>query len=112
MEPCKHEQEWGQINEVIKGLVKQIYGNGQKGMAFTIPMMQSDIQDMTFQMAELKTAVSGVLKFVNESEGYKKGVTEAKQTNFTAWQKTSMAIAAIAGIVMIVFKVIESIPTT
>ena len=51
MEPCKHEQEWGQINEVIKGLVKQIYGNGQKGMAFTIPMMQSDIQDMTFQMA-------------------------------------------------------------
>jgi hypothetical protein len=27
---CEHEKDFGALTEVVKGLVKQVYGNGQR----------------------------------------------------------------------------------
>lgn len=107
---CFHENEWGQMNQVIKGLVKQIYGNGQKGMAFAIPEMQTSIHAMTIEMGELKTAVSGVLKYVSSSEGFEAGQKEATERHekleSVKRHKTQITVAGILGFASIVVTLI------
>jgi hypothetical protein len=110
MEVCKHENDWGQINQVIAGMVKEIYGNGTRGLAKTVPRLEEKIDAMREDIVLLTTTVSGITKFVSESRGFEKGKTEATIANeresSTRRQKVQIMITAIIGAASIVVTLI------
>lgn len=110
MEPCKHDRDIGGMNTVLKGLVKEIYGNGQAGLSKTVPAMNKTLDVLVQETAELKVAVSGVLKFIAETTGYEDGCREAreKQENKMAAlrQKTTIALSLLVGLFTILVMLI------
>lgn len=102
MEPCKHDSEFGEMRSVVKGLVKEIYGNGQRGLARSIPEMSTRIDTLIMETAELKTAVSGILRFVSEEEGRGKERRESLTEKQAAWQRSGVKISAILGVCSII----------
>lgn len=109
MEPCKHDADFGGMNTVLKGLVKEIYGNGREGLAKTVPVLSGKVDDMNETLTLLSTNISALTKYISEDQGYNKGIAAAKTVAFSAWQKTGIIIASIGGVSMIVFKLIEVI---
>ena len=109
MEPCKHEAEFGGLTQIVKGLVKEIYGNGTAGLAKTVPRLEGKVDDMNESLALLSTNISALTKYISEDTGFKKGTEAARAVTFSAWQKTGIIIASIGGLSMIIFKLIETI---
>ena len=109
MEPCKHDADFGGMNTVLKGLVKEIYGNGREGIAKTVPRLEGKVDDMNESLILLTTNISALMKYISEDQGYNRGIAAAKNVAFSAWQKTGIIIASIGGVSMIVFKLIEVI---
>lgn len=95
------------MNTVLKGLVKEIYGNGREGLSKTVPRLEGKVDDMNESLILLTTNISALTKYISADEGYNRGITAARNVTFSAWQKTGIIIASIGGISMIIFKLIE-----
>jgi len=99
---CDKEGKIAEMTTVLTGLVKQVYGNGQPGIAFTIPAMQRQLEHLSASHEELRTAISGIMKYVNECEGVKEGRSQVKRDSFTTMQRTSIIITALVGTTTII----------
>ena len=96
---CNKEAEISEMLTLIKTLTKQVYGNGQKGIAFMIPELVTQISELSKDMQLLTTNVSGLMKFMSEYEG-------AEKNKLSARHKTQIALYAILGTAGIIITVI------
>jgi hypothetical protein len=67
MAECIHEDS-------IQMLKKEIYGNGEKGLAKSVAILSDNVKDLKKTTEDLRTSVSGLHKFMDETTGYKKHI--------------------------------------
>ena len=67
MAECIHEDS-------IQMLKKEIYGNGEKGLAKSVAILSDNVKDLKKTTEDLRTSVSGLHKFMDETTGHKKHV--------------------------------------
>jgi hypothetical protein len=96
---CNKEREVGEIYTLLKTLVKQVYGNGQEGLAKTVPQLSIKIDNLTETVAELRTSVSALVRFEAGYEGVQKD-------RFNTRQKTGIIVSGIVGFTAIIVTVI------
>ena len=92
----------------MKRLIQEIYGNGQKGLARTMPEMHTKIDILIREQEQLRTAVSGILKFVQETQGYQEGKNAVKQKTLANIYRISL-ITGIIIAVLTACKILEII---
>lgn len=91
---CNKEAEISEMLVLIKTLTKQVYGNGQKGIAFMIPELITQINAMSVDVQDLSTSVSALMKFMASYEGAK---IQKEKDRFSNRQKTSIIVSGILG---------------
>lgn len=64
---CIHEDS-------IQMLKKEIYGNGEKGLAKSVAILSDNVKDLKNTSEELRKSVSALYKFMDETTGHKKHV--------------------------------------
>ena len=64
---CIHEDS-------IQMLKKEIYGNGEKGLAKSVAILSDNVKDLKKTSEDLRTSVSALHKFMDETTGYKKHI--------------------------------------
>ena len=67
MDKCIHEDS-------IQMLKKEVYGNGEKGLAKSVAILSDNVKDLKKTTEDLRTSVSGLHKFMDETTGHKKHV--------------------------------------
>lgn len=58
----------------IQMLKKEIYGNGEKGLAKSVAILSDNVKDLKKTSEDLRTSVSALHKFMDETTGHKKHV--------------------------------------
>jgi len=96
---CKQEKEIGEISALIGRLVSQVYGNGQKGLATSVPELSNKIDNLSETITLLSTNVSAMMKFQNEMIGARNFEEKA---GITSRQKAGIYISAILGTASII----------
>jgi len=91
---CIQEGVLGGIVELYKRVATDIYGNGHEGLSKTVPQQTQRIDALNISVIELKTAVQGILKYVNERTG---ADMFEESHRLSSRQKTQIWIAAIIG---------------
>jgi len=93
---CIQEKEIGWLSEINKRIITELYGNGQEGVAKTVLKLEDKIQMQTESIVELKSAVSGILKFVNETTGQGKADETRKQKIVRRAKVVGAVVAVLA----------------
>jgi len=106
---CTQEKTLGEILGVMKRVIQEVYGNGQKGLSQTVPAQTIRIDNLAEEIKLLCTNVSALMKYMNETAGGVKAVEKLKLSR-TQW--TAIIISAIVSssaiIVTIILKVYVS----
>jgi len=61
--PCNKEAEISEMMTLMKGLVKEFYGNGSPGIAKTVPVLQKSIETLTENVAAQTKVISDLVEF-------------------------------------------------
>jgi hypothetical protein len=91
---CTKEEKLGEMMGLMKRMTQQVYGNGQKGLAFTVPELSVKIEDLSQTIQLLRTNVSALMRFQAERTGDLR--TEEKY-RLSAIQWTGIIMASIVG---------------
>ena len=86
---CIHENDIGRIAGSIERIEKELFGNGQKELSQTVPVLINNVEKLEKTTEALRTAMSGINRFVNETQGSRK-----TWKDMTPW--VAVIIAAIA----------------
>jgi hypothetical protein len=71
---CGKEAEISEIMTLLKGIVKEFYGNGNPGIARSIPLLEQSITNLTATVAAQTKVVSDLVAFqtsFNAVDNYK-----------------------------------------
>jgi len=71
---CNQQAEISEITTILKGLVKEFYGNGQKGLAREFPELRTSVENLTATIAAQTKVISDLVQFqssFNAVEKYK-----------------------------------------
>ena len=60
---CSQEKQISEITTILKGIVKEFYGNGHEGIARTVPKLQSSIETLTCTVAAQTKVISDLVEF-------------------------------------------------
>lgn len=107
---CPHESTIGEMHGLLKRIVTQVYGNGQEGLATSVPKLSSKIETLSEDIVLLSTNVSGLMRFMSETQGAKsqeeKDEIRKDRASFSSRQKVSIIVSAILGFTAIIVTVI------
>jgi hypothetical protein len=92
---CGQQAVIGEMHGLLKTLVKQVYGNGQKGLVSTVPELSTKIETLIETTALLSTTVSALMKFENEYAGVEK---HKDKEAMSSRQKMAIIVTAILGL--------------
>lgn len=105
-EQCLKENEIARITTLMERIIKEFYGNGQEGLAKSIPKLQNQIATLIETTAAQGKAISGLAKAVTEITS----VEEYKEKHSGAtWERAGILISAILGVSAIITSVILKI---
>ena len=84
---CRKEKELGALESKVGGLADDINtlnrivmtGNGQPPLATSVPQLAGAVKELVPVIHDLKTGLSGFIRFQSEQEGYHKGEETAKR---------------------------------
>jgi hypothetical protein len=100
---CTQEASIGEMTAMLKQISAQIYGNGQKGLATTVPALSTEIADMAGKITNLTVNVSAMMKYVYEDAGEKR-VIERHKLSTASW--TAIISSIIVGLAAIIITII------
>lgn len=100
---CNQEAVIGEMHGLLKRMVQQVYGNGQKGLATTVPELSTRIETLSEDIVLLSTNVSGLMRFMSETEGAK---SQGEKDGFSARQRAGIIVTGIIGVTMIVITIV------
>lgn len=86
---CVKEGEFGRLESKVERIEKELF-NGN-GLAKTVPVLANEVQHLAETNKDLRIAVSGLNKFVNEIQGSQNTFKRA-----APWVSISIAIIAVA----------------
>lgn len=80
---CRKEKEIAEIYTKVKQMEKVVMGNGQEGLAVSVPKLAQNVDRLGHSVDGLKKGVSGFLRYQQEQEGKADGKTEVRRR--TRW---------------------------
>jgi hypothetical protein len=101
---CSQEEHIGEMMALMKRLVQQVYGNGQKGLAFTVPELGVRIDSLAADIKDLSTNVSALMRFEAETAGEHKA-GDKHGLSSRAW--AGIIISAVLGVSAIVITLFQ-----
>jgi len=100
---CIKENELGKIVAILERIVKEFYGNGNEGIAKTIPRLEIHINNLTTVSSAQATAISALAKAVTEITA----IGDYKRERETmSWKKAGIIISSIIGTASIITSLI------
>lgn len=100
---CNQEAMIGEMFGLLKRITHQVYGNGQKGLAFTVPELSVKIDNLVETTRLLSVNVSALAKFQAERTG---DIRTEEKIKLTARQWTQISLVAIIGISSIIITLV------
>lgn len=84
---CRKEKELGSLESKVEGLTDDINtlnrivmtGNGQPPLATSVPQLAGAVKELVPAVQDLKTGLSGFIRFQSEQEGYHRGKETARK---------------------------------
>lgn len=95
---CIQEKELGELRSSVNRFGKELFGNGKEGLSTTVPKLTVEVTNLKDSIDDLRTAISGLNKFMNEERG-----SQSAFKNAAPWVSIMVAVIAIA--VSVVVKV-------
>jgi hypothetical protein len=80
---CRKEKEIAEIHADLQIIKKIVMGNGQEGLAVSVPKLSLNVDKLGKSVDGLKTGVNGFLKYQQAQEGKDAGKNEVKRR--TRW---------------------------
>ena len=103
---CLKENEIAKMTTLMERMIKEFYGNGQKGISKTIPELQVQIQSLIEASSAQGKAISGLAKAVTEITSVDDYI---EKHSGATWERAGILISAILGISAIVTSIIMKI---
>lgn len=103
---CIQEKEIGRIVGLLETIVKEFYGNGQKGIAREFPELKSSLNNLNITVEALRIDVSALNKTILTIQTI--DIYKEKESLSTR-QKTAIIVSAIIGVAGIVTSIIISL---
>jgi hypothetical protein len=97
---CTQATVIGEMCGLLKQISAQIYGNGQKGLAATVPILSEKIEDMSSDINKLSVNVSAMMKYVYEDSGEKRA-TEKHKISAASWTAIISSIILSIGAIIV-----------
>lgn len=72
MHGCEHEADFGRMMATIERMDKEVFGNGKKGLSYTVTNLSSEVRELKNTASDLRTVVSGLAKYESQREGVEK----------------------------------------
>ena len=80
---CRKEKEIAEMHADVQMIKKIVMGNGQEGLAVSVPKLSLNVDKLGKSVDGLKTGVNGFLKYQQAQEGKAEGKSEVKKR--TRW---------------------------
>ena len=80
-EYCRKEAEIAEIQTDLKMLKRIVMGNGQPGLAQTVPVLNRNVSELNKTIGHLTTGISGLLKFQENQLGIQDGKSMVRRRN-------------------------------
>ena len=100
---CTKEKEISELTTILKGIVKEFYGNGQKGIAREFPELRKSVETLVVTVAAQTKVISDLVEFqtaYNAVDDFK------EKTELNSKQKTQIIITSIIGVVGLIIPVL------
>lgn len=97
---CGKEAEISEMMTIMKGIVKEFYGNGHPGISRTIPQLQNSVQSLTDNVAAQTKVISDLVNFQTSFNAVEK---HKEKEQLSSRQRASIIVSAIiscAGIIV------------
>lgn len=91
------------MHGLLKRIVTQVYGNGQEGLATSVPKLSSKIEELSDDIKLLATNVSGLMRF---EASYTGAEQQKREAGFSSRQRAGIIVSGILGFTAIVVTVI------
>jgi len=104
---CRKEGEIAEIHADLNTLKKIVMGNGQEGLAMSVPKLSQNVNELSSSAKDLRTAVSGLLKFQEGMQGEQKGKSELRKRNRWIIGILITALIGVAGLLFYLFEIIK-----
>jgi len=78
---CRKEADIARLEEKVSTLSKLVMGNGQEGLATSVPRLTENVEELTMTTTSLRRGISGFMKFQAEMEGSHAGREEIRKRN-------------------------------
>lgn len=76
---CKQEREIGEITAILGKISKEIYGNGDVGLAKTVPRLEDKINNLNGSVAAHTKVISDFITFQAKHNGEEHGKKEEEE---------------------------------
>jgi hypothetical protein len=76
---CLHEKELGELSAVVSRISKEVYGNGELGLAKTVPRLEEKINSLVHSVASHTQVISNFIEFQAVHNGEIKGKKELEE---------------------------------
>lgn len=91
---CRKEKEIAEICTDLKMIKKIVMGNGQEGLATTMPALAENVKELGKSVDGLKTGVNGFLRFQKQLEGEQIGKEKIRRRD---WKLLTFLVTIILG---------------
>ena len=78
---CIHEREFGMLISTLQKVTKDVYGNGQIGIAQPIPRLEEKINNLSNSVASHTAVIANFIQFQGEHLGEKQQEKDDKEND-------------------------------
>jgi len=103
---CRKEREIGEIHTDLKTIKTIVMGNGKEGLNVSVPILSQNVEKLDGSVGDLKTTLSGFVKFQENQEGQHEGRVEARRRSRWIIGTLITVLTALTGSVFYLIKVL------
>jgi hypothetical protein len=103
---CNQERVIGEMHSLLKTMVKQVYGNGQPGLAAQFPALQNSVETLTTTVAAQTNVIADLIKFqegLKSVDDYKDKQGMSSRARAAIWVSGIIGFSAIATTLIVKF---------
>jgi uncharacterized protein (UPF0335 family) len=101
---CIQKEKLGSLVHSVERIEKELF-NGDEGLIKAVPVLTNnvkqlsdDINNLGSDIKDLRTVISGIVKYTSEDVGMKREADDNKKARLTNFQMFGIVMAAIVGL--------------
>lgn len=76
---CMKENELGKMAAILDKISAEVYGNGQLGLAKTVPRLEEKINTLVTATAAHTSVIANLVNYQTSTQGVKEGIKKAEE---------------------------------